>query len=65
MTSTVVLDRVLPNFPEVEDFYRYIDIIHKFALVMEGKVDWENLFGGIGTKERLLIKIKKATYVKR
>ena len=57
--ATLDLDRVLSNFPEVEDFYPYIDIIHKFALVRERKVDWENLFGGIGTKERVPIKIKK------
>ena len=37
------LDRVVSNFPEVEDFYPYIDIIHNFALVWETKVDWENL----------------------
>ena len=53
------LDRVLSNFSEVEDFYPYIDIIHKFALARETKVDGENLFGGIGTKERVPIKIKK------
>ena len=53
------LDRVLSNFPEVEDFYLHIDIIHKFALALERKVDWENLFGGIGTKERVPTKIKK------
>ena len=52
-------DRVLSNFPEVEDFYPYIDIIYKFALVKERKVDWKNLFGGIGRKERVPIKIKK------
>ena len=58
--ATLDLDRVLSNFPEVEDFYPYIDIINKFALVREGKVvDRENLFGGIGTKERVPIKIKK------
>ena len=56
---TLDLDRVLSNFPEVNDFYLYIDIIHKFALVRERKVDWQNLFGGIGTKERVPIKIKK------
>ena len=56
--ATLDLDRVLSNFPEVEDFYPYIDIIHKFALVRERKVDWENLFGGIGTKERVPTKIK-------
>ena len=53
------LDRVLSNFPEIEDFYPYIDIIHTFALIRERKVDWENIFGGIGTKERVPIKIKK------
>ena len=53
------LDRALSNFPGVEDFYPYIDIIHKFALVKERKVDWENIFGGIGTKERVPKKIKK------
>ena len=31
--ATLDLDRVLSNFPEVEDFYPYIDIIHKFALI--------------------------------
>ena len=36
---TLDLDSVLSNFPEVEDFYPYIDIIHKFALVRERKVD--------------------------
>ena len=56
---TLDLDRVLSNFPEVEDFYPYIDIINKFALVRERKVDWENLFGGRGTKERVPIKLKK------
>ena len=54
--SALDLDRVLSNFPEVKDFYPYI--IHKFALVRERKVDWENLFGGIGTKERVPTKIK-------
>ena len=49
--ATLDLDRVLSNFPEVEDFYPYIDIIHKSALIRERKVDWENLFGGIGTKK--------------
>ena len=53
------LDRVLSNFPEIEDFHRHIDIIHKFALVREWKVDWENLLAGIGTEKRVLIKIKK------
>ena len=57
--ATLDLDRVLSNFPEVEDFYPYIDIIHKFALVRERKVDWENFFGGIGTKEKVPIKIRK------
>ena len=56
--STLDLDRVLSNSPEVEDFYPYIDVIHKFALVRERKIDWENLFGGTGTKERVPIKIK-------
>ena len=56
--ATLDLDRVFSNFPEVKDFYPYIDIIHKFALVRERKVDWENLFGGIGTKERVPTKIK-------
>ena len=56
--SALDLDRVLSNFPDVKDFYPYIDIIHKFALVRERKVDWENLFGGIGTKERVPTKIK-------
>ena len=50
---------MLSNFPEVEDFYPCIDIIYKFALVRQRKVDWENLFGGIGTKQRVTIKIKK------
>ena len=63
--ATLDLDRVVSNFPEIEDFYPYIGIIHKFALVRERKVDWENLFGAIGTKERVPTKIKKATYVKR
>ena len=57
--ATLDLDRVISNFPEIEDFYPYIDIIHKFAIVRERKVDWENLFGGIGTKERVPIKRKK------
>ena len=57
--ATLDLDRVLSNFPEVEDFYPYIDIIQEFALVRETTVDWENLFGGIGTTERVTIKIKK------
>ena len=57
--ATLDLDTVLSNFPEVEDFYPCIDIIHKFALVRQRKVDWENLFGGIGTKERVTIKTKK------
>ena len=56
--SALDLDRVLSNFLEVKDFYPYIDIIHKFALERERKVDWENLFGGIGTKERVPTKIK-------
>ena len=55
--ETPDLDRVLSNFLEVENFYLYIDIIHKFSLVREKKVDWENLFGGIGTKERVSMKI--------
>ena len=60
------LDRLLSNFPEVEDFYPYNDIIHKFALVRERKLDWENLFGRIGAKERESShKDKKATFVKR
>ena len=63
--ATLDLDRVLSNFPEIEDFYPYINIIHKSALVRERKVDWENLFGRIGTNERVPIKIKKATYGKR
>ena len=50
---------MLSNFPEIEDFHRHIDIIHKFALVREWKVDWENLLAGIGTEKRVLIKIKK------
>ena len=29
--ATLNLDSVI-NFPEVENFYPYIDIIHKFAL---------------------------------
>ena len=33
--------------------------MHKFALVRERKVDWENRFGAIGTKEKVPIKIKK------
>lgn len=53
------LDGVLSNFPETEDFYLYIDIVHKFALVRVRKVDWGNLFDGIGTKGRVPIKIKK------
>ena len=57
--ATLDLDTVLSNFPEVEDFYPCIDIIHKFALAREREVDWENLFDGIGTKERVPIKIKK------
>ena len=57
--ATLDLDRVLSNFPKVEDFYPDIDIIHKFALVRERNVDWENVFGGIGTKEKVPIKIKK------
>ena len=51
---------MLSNFPKVEDFYPHIDIIHKLALTRERNVDWENLFGGIGAKERVPI----ATYVK-
>ena len=57
--ATLDLDRVLSNFPEVEDFYPCIDVVHKLALVRERKVDWDNLFGGIGTKERVPTKIKK------
>ena len=64
--ATLDLNRVLLNFLEAEeDFCAYTDIRHKFALVRERKVDWENLFGAIGTKERVPTKIKKATYVKR
>ena len=46
-SKNVLLDLyiVLSNFPVVEDFYLYIDIIPKLALVMETKVDWEKLFG--------------------
>ena len=33
--ATLDLDRVLSNFPKIEDFYPDIDIIHKFALVRE------------------------------
>ena len=57
--ASLDLHRVLSNFPEVEEIYPYVDIIHKFSLVRERKVDWENLFGGIGTKKRFLMKIKK------
>ena len=63
--ATLDLDRVLSNFPEVEDFYPYIDIIHKFALVRERKVDWENLFWWNRNKIKSSHKDKKATYVKR
>ena len=59
MNVTLDLDRVLSNFSEFEDLYPYIDIIQKFALVREKKVDWKNLFGRVGTKERIPIKIKK------
>ena len=56
---------MLSNFPEVEDFYPYIDIMHKFAVVIERNMDWKNLFGGTRTKERekekVPIKIKKQT----
>ena len=46
-SKNVLLDLyiVLSNFPVLEDFYLYIDIIPKLALVMETKVDWEKLFG--------------------
>ena len=46
-SKNVLLDLyiVLSNFPVVEDFYLYIDIIPKLALVMETRVDWEKLFG--------------------
>ena len=57
--TTLDLDRVLSNFPKVEDIYLHIDIIHKFSLVRDRKVDWGNLFGGIGTKEKATIKLKK------
>ena len=57
--ASLDLDRVLSNFLEVEDFYSCIDIIDKFALVTERKGDRENLFGGIGAKERVPMKIKK------
>ena len=50
---------MLLNFPEIEAFYPHIDNAHKFALVRELKVDWENLFGGIGAKEKVSIKIKR------
>ena len=39
MNALLDLDRVLSNFPEVEDFYPYIDIIEKCSLVRERKVD--------------------------
>ena len=57
--ASLDLDGVLSNFPETEDFYLYIDIFHKFALVRVRKVDWGNLFDRIGTKGRVPIKIKK------
>ena len=47
------------RFKPVHFIIIFIHIIHKFALVRERKFDWENLLGGIGTKERLPIKIKK------
>ena len=37
--ASLDLGRVLSNFPEVEDFYPHIDIIHKFALIKERNVD--------------------------
>ena len=40
------LDRALSEFLEVEDFSLYIDIVHKYALVRERKVDWGNLLVG-------------------
>ena len=39
MNATLDLDRVLSNFSEFKDLYPYIDIIQKFALVREKKVD--------------------------
>ena len=64
LISTVDLESVI-KFPGGRRFLPvhftiiFIHIIHKFALVRERKVDWENIFGGIGTKERLPLKIKK------
>ena len=37
------------SFPVVSNFY--IDFVQKFALVRRRKLERENLFGGIGTKE--------------
>ena len=45
------------SFPVVSNFY--IDFVQKFALVRGRKVEWENLFSGIRTKERVPIKTKR------
>ena len=37
----------------------FINIVLKFALVREGKVDWKNLFDGTGTKQGVPIKKKE------
>ena len=47
---------------EVKRFCPYINIVHKFALVNAkkkiNKIDRENVFGDIGTKEGVPMKIK-------
>ena len=45
------------SFPVVSNFY--IDFVQKFALVRRRKLERENLFGGIGTKEWVPIKTKR------